>query len=111
MTLNSFLEHGANANIAEYYGQLPLHFAVATSLEMTKLVIKYTKDVNVVSKSLYEFCGATPLHYLIKRSTPDLEILKLLLDNGADVCIKDKCGKTASEYYDVDDEIKELIKC
>lgn len=77
--------------------------------EMVKLLIENGADVNCASPGLYS--SATPLIQIVQVHTQalwmgesmpideiDLDIIRLLLEKGADKSIKDEQGKTAYDY-------------
>ena len=74
------LEHSANVNAKDYYGDTPLHNT--NNYEIAKLLIEYGANVNAKN----EF-GSTPLH-----DVSDYNTTKLLIDNGADMNVKNKYG-------------------
>ncbi|GMH39721.1 hypothetical protein BSKO_07619 [Bryopsis sp. KO-2023] len=59
----------------------------------SKALIEAGADVNYVN----EFTKETPLHRA--SSMPSVQLVELLLDNGADPCLKDSDGKTAPDLY------------
>ena len=89
-------------------------------LAMAELLIRYGADVNAVhapkdcdSSHTYEkesdqyavddTCGYTPLMYAVENG--DLDMVKLLVENGADIHVIDKCGfnvicVAADNYWD-----------
>ncbi len=90
----------------------PVDYEVtAEELEMMELLIEYGADVNSVSykhdknnsrhftEDEYSFyntddiCGYTPLLYAIRYT--DADIVRLLIENGADVNVRDYCGYSA----------------
>lgn len=71
------------------------------NIECVEVLINNGADVNKQSKTYL-----TPLHLAVHQE--DLELITLLLENGADKSIVDLDGKTASEWTD-DINIKNLI--
>uniref|UniRef100_A0A336N437 CSON006168 protein n=1 Tax=Culicoides sonorensis TaxID=179676 RepID=A0A336N437_CULSO len=96
---NYLVEYGADVYIKDYNDTALLHSAVRSDgLKMVKLLIKnYKFDVNVKDSNqrtpLHDAISRTPLHDAISRS--NLEIVKYLIDRGADVNAKDSNERTA----------------
>ena len=89
-------------------------------LAMAKLLIRYGADVNAVHApescdsfhtyeketdqyALDDTCGFTPLMYAVENG--ELDMVKLLVENGADIDVIDKCGfnvicVAADNYWD-----------
>src|ERR1700690_1828023 len=83
------LDRGANPNRANANGATPLMWAIP-DLAKVKLLVAHGAEVNARSTNL----GRTPL--LITASYPGaVEVLRLLLDKGADIHAKDKSGMHA----------------
>ncbi len=75
-----FLDRGAEVN-ASSRGGTPLHCALASRrVEITKLLVARGADVALNNGP----CGRAPLHMAVREGSP-MEIVKLLLENGADV--------------------------
>jgi ankyrin repeat protein len=89
------LEHGANANTKEMYGNTPLHHAVRSfsdkpCISIIKMLLDSGANINAQNKS-----GKTPLHVVSYQRQGDYsEIIKILLELGADVNAQDNKGKT-----------------
>lgn len=77
-----------------YLGKLPIHRAIwLHSLEMTKLLVQVNADnINVPEISME---GFTPLHIAVKERL--INIVDLLVKNGASVEAKDNRGRTPIE--------------
>jgi len=93
------LDAGANPNAANTAGATPLMWAVP-DLAKVKLLVSHGADVNARSTNLQR----TPL--LIAACHPgSVEVLRLLLDKGADLHAKDRNGASslglATTYADV----------
>jgi len=75
------LELGANPNIADGYGYMPLCVACANNkLSMVRLLLEYGANPNIVSKN------GTPLDCAYNGIyDPELEIVRLLLEYGANI--------------------------
>jgi ankyrin repeat protein len=73
------LEHKADVNCQNYNGETPFHYAIQYSnIEMVELLLKYDAD-----DTIYDKYGYASIHYVVLYSN-DINILKLLLDRGAD---------------------------
>jgi ankyrin repeat protein len=120
------LENGADIEARSYEGNTPLLFAAwEGQLEMIQFLIKKGADINSTNdmnwNALMQAClqgfyslakilvekgsdvnlvdkekGATPL--MLVAHSCSKQIVKLLLENGADKSAKDKKGKTAGDY-------------
>lgn len=73
-------------------GRTPLILAVGDDkIEALALLIRNGANVNYIAGEM------SPLHYAVATCEPTLEIISLLLDNGADLTIKDEYGNTPLE--------------
>ncbi|MCX8524718.1 ankyrin repeat domain-containing protein [Chryseobacterium formosus] len=92
------------------FGNTPLHVACNpiydTNVEIIKLLLKYPLDIN--SRGLDD---VTPLMYAIMKR--DITVVNILIENGADVNIPNKYGKTplmvAVDMFKDDDAIIKLL--
>jgi len=88
------LAKGANADIRNSIGNTPLHEIVSrldyTGIDITRLVIPYT-NVNIQNNH-----GETPLHIAAHNKKTD--IIKILLENGANPAIQ---SNTGIEFIDI----------
>ena len=83
------LDAGANANALNSAGATPLMWAIP-NLAKVRLLVNHGANVNARSRSL----DRTPL--LIAAGYPNsVEVLKLLLDRGAELRAKDRAGNDA----------------
>ena len=74
-------------------GDTPLFWAaILNNIELAKYLLKNGANVNFV-QAKYK---ATPLHAAARRGLSDM--CALLLDNGADVTLREKNGKTPGQY-------------
>jgi ankyrin repeat protein len=88
------LDHNANVHVCDADGDTPLHRAAITGrLEVARLLLKFDIEVNSRNNE-----GSTPLHLASKGySEGNPDIVRLLLDHGADKQARNLSGKTASE--------------
>ena len=100
------LEEGADPNLPDSIGRTPLHAAVETGrAELVKALLAHGADPNVplsepppplkgdfVSRGRYR--GATPLWLAANARVPNVEILRLLADAGADPNLAASDGTT-----------------
>lgn len=87
------VQNGANVNIKGYYGRTPLHYACSKKRGNRKVIRKLISmgaDVNCMDHS-----GWTPLMVLTENCLTD--IMKELIDAGADKTIKYKNNNTAED--------------
>ena len=91
------LDHGAEVNPKEKLGSTPLHFAADNGhLDVCRILLKSNADVDSRNGN-----GSTPLHNASERlDEGSTVIVRLLLDYGADVRVRDLSGKTVSEVAD-----------
>jgi len=80
------LFHNADVNITDFMKRTPLHFAISESLAIVKILIKYGANVNAQDSN-----GRTPLHHACSLYV-NLEAVKLLVENRADIYIIDDKG-------------------
>lgn len=83
-----------SAVVTNYYGNTPLANAIAKGdVAAVKKFIEYGADVNEKSN------GVTPL--MLAARYNNVEVIKLLLANGANVKVKDGKGNTALKYAEM----------
>lgn len=94
----------------------PLHIAAKYDLmDAATLLIKNYVNINqqenisliVGGRGSKSFPQVTPLHVAVIRNHPDM--VKLLLENGADATIKDGNGKIAYELAKADPKLKDIV--
>lgn len=78
------LNHGADPNISDNEGYLPLHNAVGNT-DVVKLLIEYTTNINKQTHG-----GETPLYLAISQNSTRSSLI--LLEHGADPNIPNKEG-------------------
>lgn len=93
------LERGADIEAKEKYGCTPLHYAGERAI--AKCIIEHGADIEVKTKSV--FGGATPLHLVAASGA--LGVVKLLLEQGADINAKDEDGLTPLQIANRMDEL------
>lgn len=93
--LNTLIGYGANINaLDKRYGCSPLHWAVRLNyVDMVKYLLLFGAVVNVTDRELF-----TPLCWGVSKNKTDREIIKLLLDFGSDVHMKNNEGFDAVYY-------------
>lgn len=87
-------EFGSKVGDRDQQGRTELHMAAeSSSVKIVEQLLDYGSKVNAM-----DIEGCTPLMRAIRFSRgPDL-IVKLLLDNNADIKVKDKLGRSALHY-------------
>jgi uncharacterized protein len=86
------VSHGADVNYPDLMGRAPLHDAASLSLksgqEMGRFLLDHGANVNAMTNA-----GSTPLMYAVWQRNVDL--VKLLLERGADATLRNLYGKRA----------------
>ena len=81
-------------NVVDNYKRSPLYFAIKNdSMEMAEIFVGNGANLNQGLEAKY---GGSLIHTAIQENSED--IVTLLLDNGVDLSIKNKKGKTALEF-------------
>ncbi len=102
--MKSLLAAGAKVDARSAYGSTALMSALGTHqwdkdvIKSINLLLDYGADVNAVDN-----CGCSPLHYCVIysnwKSLCDLiPMVTTLIEQGADITLKDDKGKTAYDY-------------
>lgn len=93
MLIDVAISQGAQINVRDQNGSVPLHYAVASNhLEIVQLLLLYQANPNAQNNA-----GQTALH--ISAENGSEEMIKILLHSSADPTIVDYCGLTADEIY------------
>jgi ankyrin repeat protein len=100
-------------NVGDYQdaslgGKTPLQIAVSrkpVNMDIVNVVLNFNKlDINVKNKD-----EKTALHLAVENESASLELIKLLLEKGADVYLRDSNGKTALDFAK-DEKVKKLLQ-
>jgi ankyrin repeat protein len=75
---------------------------------LAKLSVRTGLRKSVVLQSLAERCGRTALHYAARRA--DLDIVELLLSEGADVNVQDSMGRSVQDVCTSFPELKGMLQ-
>ncbi|MFC1781833.1 ankyrin repeat domain-containing protein [Planctomycetota bacterium] len=94
------IDEGADVNLADKWDEPPLYFAIVNNLkELINFLVSKGADVNI--KGINE----TPLHWAVNNPfifnnlrVPNMDTIKLLVDNGAKYDVKDGEGYTALRH-------------
>jgi ankyrin repeat protein len=94
------IEIGADVNAVNSAGEIALHRADNTGIDVARCLIAHKADVNARDND-----GKTPLH-----SAYSDGIVQLLIDHKADARALDNTGKTPLHYYKFGDCVKILVE-
>ena len=91
-TADLLRHNGADLNIRGKYGRIPLHAAAHSgNFEVVRILIEYD-PANI---NTWEEDGERPLHWASRtRNFNDGSVLRLLLENGADINVQSRSGWT-----------------
>ena len=89
--MEAFIAAGFDLNFKGMTGKTLLHVGASGRVEMLRYLLQHKELKMAVNEQ--DFSGATPLHV-----ARNVEILQLLLDNGADMESKDFKGDTPAHY-------------
>lgn len=99
----------SDPNAKNHRGYTPLHMACRyNTIAVVKELLQYNAMVNVVS-----YRGYTPLHMAVGRKDPDLPMIELLLNCGADINAVDCDGNSAlffAKWYGRPEVVVHLLK-
>lgn len=107
--LIQYINSGRSLNVTTNDGDIPLHLACIlsnTKIEIIELLIKESKKGNGVNINFQNEYGETPLHLACLNNR--LTTIQLLLDNGADINIKDIDGKSPFDFGSHDKEAQKI---
>jgi len=87
------LKHGADSAAKDLHNITPLHFAVkAYAPAIAKMLIIEGAEVDAPDHE-----GSTPLHYAAAESFGRTEMIRILLQRGANPTRPNRCGQTPAE--------------
>lgn len=100
-SLECLLEAGADSNLTDLYRTSPLQMAAEKGhLSCSTLLAQYGANINSI-----DYLGNTPLHFALRTIKKNLHdkiiqraIVKFLLEQDADIFLKNKHGKTALDF-------------
>lgn len=93
---NSLLQNGIDINAAAYYDEAPVikiannSATLTTNIEQLSYLVKHKADINIKNSQ-----GYTPLMLSVMKNNVDM--VRLLLDSGADTKILDNSGRNAKK--------------
>ena len=100
------IQHGANVDAADIYGNRPLHEAVCHGLDVVQLLVQRGAKMNVQNVD-----GKTPLHIAVERQQSD--VIMYLLNEDADVALTDVWRNTPLHYLTTEqlthDRLRECV--
>ena len=102
------IEHGAKPMMPDAAGYTALHSAAASGRLDTTQKFLQTCDAKAVNTA--DLDGLTPLHVASAGGYED--VVRLLLDSGADVHLRCKMGRTAQDWAEeeFEDEVKAILE-
>ncbi|WP_342255471.1 ankyrin repeat domain-containing protein [Spiroplasma endosymbiont of Poecilobothrus nobilitatus] len=106
------IDNGADPNFLDCNNSFisPLHYAIIKNKkEMIKVLLKSKKIKNNINNKSYLNIGCLHWASLNLKNINNLEITKLLIDNGADVNLQDENGTTPI-YYAISTDNIEIVK-
>jgi thioredoxin-related protein len=91
VALKILLDAGSSADVSDFLGQAPLHYAVKSPLEIASTLVYSGADIDIRNSG-----GITPLMIAAREGRRDM--VKLLLTAGARVDFKDYQGNSAADW-------------
>jgi ankyrin repeat protein len=100
------LDHGTDVNAKQMFGATPLHLAASHGhLDACRILLERNAEVNSLDDK-----EETPLHHAsMSYNVGSAAVVRLLLDYGADVQLRNLSGQTASEVAIGHDE-QEIVR-
>ena len=104
--VNWLLNHGTDVNVKQMFGATPLHLAASHGhLDACRILLERKAEVNSLDDK-----EETPLHHAsMSYCVGSAAVVRLLLDYGADVQLRNLSGQTASEVASGPDE-QEIVR-
>jgi len=109
--VSCLLDAGANISKEDAKGNTPLHWAArACDIEVVSLLLSKNASINAQNCD-----GETPLHFCMRTGSSGIEVMKLLVDNGAKAELANKSSKraldvTSEGFADESDSLVELFR-
>ena len=110
--IESLIEFGADPNIQDNKGMTALMWAIAGKDRSSDFVMSALIRTGAFRAKGWGAWLALAVLYATSRREAQLNIIKFLIDNGADINIEDKKGMNAFSYamLDLDDDVAEILK-
>lgn len=91
--INYFISKGVNVNLQDNEGNTPFMNAASVNkdVQIITLLLSKVKDINAKNSK-----GVTALAFAVKNNSP--EIIKYLIDKGADITAVDNAGENLASY-------------
>ena len=102
------LANGADPNMLNEEGLSPFMIAYrARNIDVINLLLEHDVNLNTMSEVYNQYQYLTPLMHACL--VGDTEMVKILLQHGADIAITNSEGKTALDYIDENTELSWLL--